>query len=141
MWSVHSHSSLMLLSPHSYPLQVPQENLLLCSFSTGHSFLQGTSTCCGMRSSTGCRVQICSATVHHGLQDNNLFHHGLLHRLQGNPHSNTMNTSSPCFFNDIGVYKSTSPVLCFIMHALTFWLSLPFPDSSRRKARCCKCLT
>ncbi|KAK4810711.1 hypothetical protein QYF61_007685 [Mycteria americana] len=38
----------------------------------------------------------------HGLQGDNLHHHGLHHRLQGNLCSGTWITSSPSFFTDLG---------------------------------------
>jgi len=43
----------------------------------------------------GLQVSICSTVVIHGLQEDNLLHHGLLHRLQGNLRSSTWSTSSP----------------------------------------------
>lgn len=73
------------------------ENLLLCGFSMGYIFLQTIATCCGIRSSMGCSVDICSDVVFpmgyreyllhrgllHGLQGDNLLHHGLLHACWG----------------------------------------------------------
>lgn len=74
-----------------------QKNLLQRGlFSLGHNSceepvpawalhgLQGTSTCSSVRPSMGCRVDICSNVVLHGLQGKNLLHHGLLHKMQGN---------------------------------------------------------
>ena len=44
--------------------------------------------------SMGCSVDVCSSLVLHGLQENNLHHHGL-HGLQGNLCSSTWSTFSP----------------------------------------------
>ncbi|KAK4810786.1 hypothetical protein QYF61_008758 [Mycteria americana] len=54
---------------------VPARGLLQRRLSTGCSFLQSTSTCSSMGSSIGCRVDICSTMVLHGLQRDNLSHH------------------------------------------------------------------
>ncbi|KAK4807214.1 hypothetical protein QYF61_024334 [Mycteria americana] len=59
------------------------------------------STCSGMGSSTGCRVDICSTVDLHGLQGDNLLHHGLHYGLQGNLCFGTWSTPSPSFFTDL----------------------------------------
>jgi len=74
---------------------VPARSLLLHGLSMGCSFLQGTSTCCGVGSSMGCRVDICSSVVLHRLQVDDLLPHGLLHRLQENLCFSAWSTSSP----------------------------------------------
>ncbi|KAK4810807.1 LOW QUALITY PROTEIN: hypothetical protein QYF61_008779 [Mycteria americana] len=86
-----------LHGPQILPGNLLQHGLL----STGCSFLQGMSICCGVGSSVGCRVDICSTTVLHGLQGDKLLHHGLRYRLQGNLCSGTWSTSSPSFFTDL----------------------------------------
>ncbi|NWQ85945.1 CSMD3 protein, partial [Burhinus bistriatus] len=60
-------------------------------------------------------VDICSTVDLHGLQGDNLYHCGLLHRLEGNPCSGTWSTSSHSF-TDLGVciavyltYSHSSP--------------------------------
>ncbi|KAK4828719.1 LOW QUALITY PROTEIN: hypothetical protein QYF61_000557 [Mycteria americana] len=58
----------------------------------GHGFLQGT--CSSIGSSMGCRVDMCSAMDLHGLQGDNLLHHGH-HQLQGNLCSSARTTFSP----------------------------------------------
>ncbi|KAK4810986.1 hypothetical protein QYF61_014458 [Mycteria americana] len=50
----------------------------------------------------GLQVDICSTVNLHGLQGDNLLHHGLHHGLQGNLCSGTWSTSSPSFFTDLG---------------------------------------
>ena len=89
---------------------VPARSLLQHGLSTRCSFLQGTATCCGIGSSTVCRVDICSTEVLHGLQGDNLLHHGLLHGLQGNLCSSAWSTSSS-FFTGLGVCRAVSHLL------------------------------
>jgi len=92
------------------------ENLLLCELrSTGRSTLQGISTCCGMRSSMGCSVDICCTVVFDGLHGGNMCHHSLYRGLQGNLCSGAWSTSSHSFFADPGVCRAVS---------LTFFLLL-----------------
>jgi len=71
----------------------------------GHSLLEGTTTCSGIVSSTGCRVDICPTVDLYGLPGDNLFHHGLHHRLQWNLCSGAWSTSSPSFFTDLCVCR------------------------------------
>ena len=52
-----------------------------------------------------CSVDSYSAMVLHGLQGDNVQHHGLHHRLQGILRSGTWSTSSPSFFTDLGVCR------------------------------------
>ena len=73
-----------LLQSASSRAAVPAKNLLLCGLSTGCSFLQGTSTCCSVKSSTDYSVDILSGVVLRVLQRDNLLHHGLLHGPHGN---------------------------------------------------------
>ena len=53
------------------------------------------------------QVDICSIVNLHGLQGDNLPHHGLHHRLQGKKNfcSSVWSTSSPSFFTDLGVCR------------------------------------
>jgi len=52
------------------------------------------------------QVDICSTMDVHGLQGDNLPHHGLHHELQGKTLcSGTSSTSSPSFFTDLGVCR------------------------------------
>lgn len=92
----------------------------------GPHLIQGMSTCCGRGSSTGCSVDICSAMVLHGLQGNNLLHHGLHHGLQGNLCSGISNIS-PSFNTDLGVCRVISLIFshCSFTDAVQHFL--PFP--------------
>ena len=72
---------------------VPAQSLLLHRLSA--SVLQGISTCSGVGSSMGCRLDIYSTADFHGLQGDNLCHHRLLHGLQVKLCSWTCSTSSP----------------------------------------------
>jgi len=57
----------------------------------------------------GLQVEICSTLDLHGLQGNNLPHHGLHHELQGKGLcSGILSTSSPSFFTDLGVCRVVS---------------------------------
>jgi len=57
----------------------------------------------------GLQVDLCSIVDLHGLQGNNLPHHGLHHELQGRAFcSDISGTSSPFFFNDLGVCRDVS---------------------------------
>jgi len=57
----------------------------------------------------GLQVDICSTVDLHGLQGDNLPHHGLHHKLQGKTLcSDILGTSSPFFFNDLGVCRVVS---------------------------------
>ena len=73
-----------------------------------------------------CSVDSYSAMVLHGPQGDNLHHHGLHHRLQGNLCSGTWSTSSPSFFTDLGVCRvvsltfSHSSLLAAAQHFLPF---------------------
>ncbi|KAK4806787.1 hypothetical protein QYF61_005583 [Mycteria americana] len=49
-------------------------------------------------------MDICSTVDLHGLQRDNLPHHGLYHRLQGNLCFGAWSTSSPSFFTDLASY-------------------------------------
>jgi len=54
----------------------------------------------------GLQVDICSTVDLHGLQGNNLPHHGLHHKLQRKALcSNISGASSPSFFTDLGVCR------------------------------------
>ncbi|KAK4807205.1 hypothetical protein QYF61_024325 [Mycteria americana] len=53
----------------------------------------------------GLQVDICSTVNLHGLQGDNLPHHGRHHRLQGNLCSGAWSTSSPSFFTDLANAK------------------------------------
>ena len=59
-----------------------------------------------------CSVDSYSAMVLHGPQGDNVHHHGLHHRLQGNLCSGTWSTSSPSFFTDLGVCRVVSLTYC-----------------------------
>jgi len=57
----------------------------------------------------GLQVAICSTVDLHGLQGNNLPHHGLHHELQGKVLcSGISSTPSPSFFTDLGVCRVVS---------------------------------
>ena len=58
---------------------------------------QGISTYSRVKSSVGCRVDLCSIVVLHGLQGDNLHYHCLLHG------SRTWRTSLSSYFTDLGV--------------------------------------
>ncbi|KAK4806885.1 hypothetical protein QYF61_012606 [Mycteria americana] len=57
-----------------------------------------------------CRVDICSTVNLHGLQGDNLPHHGLHHRLQGNLCSGSWSTSSPSFFTHLEATPVAPPL-------------------------------
>jgi len=85
----------------------PARSLLLHELPMGSQPPSGTHLLrCGVLCAL--QVEICSTVDLHGLQVDNLPHHGLLHRLQGNLCSGTWNTSSPSFFTDLGVYRAVS---------------------------------
>jgi len=104
----------------------PGRSPLLHGLSKGCSFPQGTFTCSGVESSTGCRVDICSGLVLHGLQGDNLLHHGLHHGLQGNLCSGGWSTSSPSILTGLSVCRVVS--LTYSHSSLTggVWHFLPF---------------
>jgi len=80
-------------------------SLFWCGLFMGCSSLQGIFICCSAGSSTGCRLDTCYTVVLHGLQGNNLHQHGLHHKLQQHPCSNTWSTSFPSSFTDCGVCR------------------------------------
>jgi len=88
----------------------PTRSLLQHRLSADFMFLQVTSTYSGVGSCKGCRVASCSTVVLHGLQQNNLYHHGLR-----NFCSSAWSTSSPSLFTDL--------VFCRVV-------SLTYPHSS-----------
>jgi len=74
----------------------------------GHSFLQA-SICFSLRSLPGLQVDLCSIVDLHGLQGNNLPHHGLHHELQGQTLCSGISSSSPpSIFTDLGVCRDVS---------------------------------
>jgi len=85
-------------------LQFLPENLLLPAPFTSTSFLWETCNCCSMWYSMGYSVDMCSGVGLHGLQGDNLFHHGLLHRLQGNVSSGTWSTSTHSLLTELGAF-------------------------------------
>jgi len=92
----------------------PARTQFLHKLSMGCSFLQSMSTCCGMGSAICCSAGICSDIVLHGLQRDDLCHHGLLLGLQVNLCS--WSTCSLFFLTDLHVcivfsltYSHSSP--------------------------------
>jgi len=75
-----------------------------------YSFLQGMSTCSGVGSSMGCRVDICFTVVLHGLQGDNLLHCHHLYGLQGTLCCGTWSTYFPSVFTDLSVCRDVSPL-------------------------------
>jgi len=65
------------------------------------------------------QVDICSTVDLRGLQRESLLHHGLHHRLQGNPCSGAWSTSSPFFFTGLGVCRAVS-----LTYSHSLWLQL-----------------
>ena len=77
------------------------------------------------------QLGICSTVDLHGLQGDSLPHHGLFHRLQGNVFSGAWTTSSPSFFNELGVCRVLTP-LSSCKNALTqfvFLLNYVVPEA------------
>jgi len=79
----------------------------------------------------GLQVEICSTVDLHGLQGDNLAHHGLHHELLGKALcSGISSTSSTSFFTDLGVCRvvsltsSHSSLLTAILLQFVFFLSL-----------------
>lgn len=107
VWVPHGPQIL----PVSFTDNLPQRGLL----STGFSFLQDISTCCGMVSSMGCSVNICSDVVHHGLQGDNHHSHSPLYELQRNLSSGAWSTSS--FLTDLDVCRVVSLTILFSLTA------------------------
>jgi len=84
----------------------------------------------------GLQVDICSIMDIHGLQGDNLPHHGLHHELQGRAlSSSVLCTSSPSFFTDLGVCRvvsftsSHSPLLTAVsLHFFLPFLNYVIPE-------------
>jgi len=75
------------------------------------------------------RVDLCSTMDLHGLQGDNLPHHGLHHELQGKTLcSDVSSTSSPSFFTDLGVCRVVSLTSSHssLLTAISPWVFFPF---------------
>lgn len=95
-WDQSVTAALCHCSSHTFPLL--QRGLLFMVF----SFLQGT--CFNKRSSIAAGGYLLHIDLH-GLQGDWLLHHGLLQGLQDKFFSSFWSTSSPSFFNDLGVCR------------------------------------
>jgi len=84
----------------------PARSLLQHGLSKGSQPPSSASTCSGVGSSMGCRVDICSIVDLHEFQGNSLLHHGLYNGLQENLCSGASTISSLSFFTDLCVCRA-----------------------------------
>lgn len=100
----HGSSPWGVLQEWTAPAWAPHglHFLLLCGRSTGYSFLQSTSMCCGM----GCTVDTCSGVVPCGLWGNNL--------LSSRAAEESLFRHLECFllfsFTNLGVWRAVSHI-------------------------------
>jgi len=83
-------------------------SLLQHGLSTGSQPFSGACSCSGVGVLHGLQVDICSIIKLHGLQGDDLTHHGLQHELQRNLFAGARSTSSPSFFTDFSVCNTLS---------------------------------